>query len=106
MLEIGTGTGYSTAIMCHHLGAERVTSIEYDKGLAGRAAVALQQTGYAPALVVGDGLHGHKPGAPYDALVATCAVRTIPFPWMLQVREGGPSPPPSAVGCSPLGWSA
>ncbi|MGW7004259.1 ATP-grasp peptide maturase system methyltransferase [Streptomyces sp. NPDC054933] len=89
VLEIGTGTGYSTAIMCHRLGAGRVTSIEYDQGVADRAAAALQQTGYAPTLVIGDGLHGHKPGAPYDALVATCAVRTIPFSWMIQVREGG-----------------
>ncbi|MGW7004973.1 ATP-grasp peptide maturase system methyltransferase [Streptomyces sp. NPDC054933] len=89
VLEIGTGTGYSTAIMCHRLGAERVTSIEYDQGVADRAAAALQQTGYAPTLVTGDGLHGHKPGAPYDALVATCAVRTIPLSWMVQVRDGG-----------------
>jgi methyltransferase of ATP-grasp peptide maturase system len=89
VLEIGTGTGYSTAIMCHRLGSERVTSIEYDQGVAEGAATALQQLRYTPTLVIGDGLHGHKPDAPYDALVATCAVRTIPFSWMVQVREGG-----------------
>lgn len=89
VLEVGTGTGYSTALMCHRLGQEQVTSVEYDHGLAGHAQERLQQTGYAPTLVVGDGLQGHRPGAPYDALVATCAVRGIPFSWPAQVKEGG-----------------
>ncbi|KUJ70144.1 methyltransferase [Streptomyces albus subsp. albus] len=89
VLEIGTGTGYSTAILSHRLGNECVTSIEYDPAVAERAAAALRQTGFAPTLVVADGLQGHRPGAPYDALVATCAVRGIPFSWMAQVREGG-----------------
>ncbi|QKW08220.1 methyltransferase [Streptomyces sp. NA04227] len=89
VLEIGTGTGYSTAVLCHRLGSERITSVEYDRDVADRAAAALRECGYAPTLVIGDGLLGHRPRAPYDALVATCAVRTVPFSWMTQVREGG-----------------
>lgn len=89
VLEIGTGTGYSTAILAHRLGEENVTSVEYDPGLARHAAAHLEAAGYAPALVVGDGLQGHKERAEYDAIVATCAVRHIPVPWLWQVAPGG-----------------
>lgn len=89
VLEIGTGTGYSTAILADRLGEARVTSVEYDPGTARRAADHLNAAGYAPHLVVGDGLQGCKEHAEYDALVATCAVRHIPLPWLWQVRAGG-----------------
>jgi methyltransferase of ATP-grasp peptide maturase system len=89
VLEIGTGTGYSTALMCHRLGDRNVTSIEYDAGLAARAARRLRSAGWEPRLVVGDGLGGHKEGADYDTIVATCSVRHIPAAWLWQVAEGG-----------------
>ncbi|MEU0484823.1 ATP-grasp peptide maturase system methyltransferase [Streptosporangium sp. NPDC006013] len=89
VLEIGTGTGYSTALMCHRLGDKAVTSIEYDQVVAGRARDALAAAGYAPTLVVGDGLAGYQGNAEYDRLIATCSVRYIPISWMWQVRDGG-----------------
>ncbi|WEB40756.1 ATP-grasp peptide maturase system methyltransferase [Streptomyces yunnanensis] len=89
VLWVGTGTGYSTALVSHVVGAENVTSIEYDPKLARLAADRLHGAGYRPHLVTGDGLQGHKANAPYDALVATCAVRSIPGSWMRQVRDGG-----------------
>ncbi|MEV8401269.1 ATP-grasp peptide maturase system methyltransferase [Streptomyces niveus] len=89
VLEVGTGTGYSTAILCHRLGEENVTSVEYDTGVAARAAAHLRTVGYAPTLVTGDGLQGHSDGAEYDALLATCSVRHIPRAWLWQVRAGG-----------------
>ncbi|MFE0257266.1 ATP-grasp peptide maturase system methyltransferase [Streptomyces sp. NPDC059010] len=89
VLEIGTGTGYSTAILCHRLGDKSVYSVEYDEGLAATAAQHLHAAGHSPHLVVGDGLRGHQDGADYDAVIATCAVRTIPPSWLWQLRDGG-----------------
>ncbi|GLF94941.1 ATP-grasp peptide maturase system methyltransferase [Streptomyces yaizuensis] len=89
ILEIGTGTGYSTALMCHRLGGDHITSIEYDPAAAARARTAITAAGYTPRLVQGDGLLGDSEGAPYDRLIATCSVRTIPGPWLHQVKPGG-----------------
>ncbi|SCK44460.1 Protein-L-isoaspartate carboxylmethyltransferase [Streptomyces sp. WMMB 322] len=63
VLEIGTGTGYSTAVLCHRLGDHLVYSVEYDEELATSAAQHLHAAGRAPTAVVGDGLRGHQDGA-------------------------------------------
>ncbi|MFF0307021.1 methyltransferase domain-containing protein [Streptosporangium sp. NPDC004379] len=89
VLEIGTGTGYSAALMCHRLGPAAVTSVEYDPVVAGRAREALAAAGYAPTLVTGDGLAGYDENAEYDRLIATCSIRYVPLPWLWQVRDGG-----------------
>ncbi|MFE7129357.1 ATP-grasp peptide maturase system methyltransferase [Streptomyces sp. NPDC057638] len=89
VLEVGTGTGYSTALMCHRLGSDHITSIEYDPATATRARTAITTAGYTPRLIQGDGLQGDPEGAPYDHLIATCSVRTIPPAWLRQVTPGG-----------------
>jgi methyltransferase of ATP-grasp peptide maturase system len=89
VLEIGTGTGYSTALLCHRLGEDAVTTVEVDRDVAKRADEALERVGYSTWTVVGDGLAGHPPRAPYDRVVATCAVRRVPYTWVRQTRPGG-----------------
>lgn len=89
VLEIGTGTGYSTALMCHCLGEDNVTTVEVDPQVAARADAALETVGYSTWTVTGDGLLGHPRRAPYDRVIATCAVRRIPYAWVRQVKPGG-----------------
>ncbi|MFD9220295.1 ATP-grasp peptide maturase system methyltransferase [Streptomyces sp. NPDC060064] len=89
VLEIGTGTGYSTALMCHYLGEDNVTTVEVDSQVAARADAALETVGYSTWTVMGDGLLGHPHRAPYDRVIATCAVRRIPYTWVRQTKPGG-----------------
>ncbi|MFF7155852.1 ATP-grasp peptide maturase system methyltransferase [Streptomyces sp. NPDC008139] len=89
VLEIGTGTGYSSALMCHGLGAENVTTVEVDPEVAERADTALETLGFSAWTVTGDGLLGYPRNAPYDRVIATCAVHRIPHTWVLQTKPGG-----------------
>ncbi len=89
VLEVGTGTGYSTAVLCHRLGADHVVSIEYDPDLAASAATHLSKAGCTPTLAIGDGLQGCKEHADYDVIISTCSVRTIPPSWFWQLNDGG-----------------
>lgn len=89
VLEIGTGTGYNTALLCHRLGAANVASIDIDPTLVDEARERLAALRYAPILATGDGVHGVPEAAPYDAIIATAAVDHIPPAWIQQLRPGG-----------------
>jgi methyltransferase of ATP-grasp peptide maturase system len=89
VLEIGTGTGYNAALLCHRLGDTNVASIDIDPALVDQARMRLAELGYAPLLVAGDGAGGLPSAAPYDAILATAAVDHIPPEWIEQLRPGG-----------------
>jgi protein-L-isoaspartate O-methyltransferase len=89
VLEIGTGLGFTTGLLCHRLGPSSVVSIEIDKDLSERATVNLARFGYHPDLVVGDGTDGYADRAPYDRIHVTCGVTQIPYTWVEQSRPGG-----------------
>lgn len=89
VLEIGTGTGYSTGLLCHRLGEDNVTSVEVDPAVSESADQSLEAAGYSTWTVTGDGLLGHPRRAPYDRTIATCAVRRIPYAWVRQTKPGG-----------------
>ncbi|MGX1885442.1 ATP-grasp peptide maturase system methyltransferase [Streptomyces sp. NPDC055287] len=89
VLEIGTGTGYSTALACQRLGSAAVTSIEVDPHRLEMAAGALYGSGYTPTLAVADGLYGYWPEAPFDRVVAACSFRAVPPALVAQTRPGG-----------------
>jgi protein-L-isoaspartate O-methyltransferase len=90
VLEIGTGTGYTAALLAHQLGARNVTSIEIDPDLAARARSALATTGYGDVKVItGDGARGYPPAAPFDRVLSTVAAPRVPYPWVAQTQPGG-----------------
>ncbi|MFI5853375.1 methyltransferase domain-containing protein [Streptomyces parvulus] len=89
VLEVGTGTGYSTALACELLGSSHVTTIEIDSARLERAVKALTACGYAPAIARADGLYGYWPEAWFDRVVAACSFRVVPHVLIRQVRPGG-----------------
>ncbi|MFE3069642.1 methyltransferase domain-containing protein [Streptomyces sp. NPDC059247] len=89
VLEIGTGTGWNAGLLAYIAGAGKVTSVEVDAALAAEARDRLRAEGLGAAVVAGDGAEGYAADAPYDRLIATCAVRTVPRPWLTQVKPGG-----------------
>jgi SAM-dependent methyltransferase len=84
VLEIGTGTGYTTALLCERLGSDHVTSVDIDPELIELARTRLATHGYHPTLAAVDGAGGYPPGTPYDRIIATCGVPTIPPAWLQQ----------------------
>src|SRR5690606_33903978 len=90
VLEVGSGTGWSAALLCELVGdADRVTTIEEDPVLAERARGAREAAGYPAWGVTGDGGEGFPAVAPYARGIAPCTVRDIPRAWLAQTRDGG-----------------
>lgn len=89
VLEIGTGSGYNAAVLSHRLGSDHVFSVDVDEGLVDRAWERLSTIGYTPTIVARDGELGLAEHAPYDRIIATCAVPEIPRAWIEQTTEGG-----------------
>ncbi|GAA4001817.1 methyltransferase domain-containing protein [Allokutzneria multivorans] len=89
VLEVGTGTGYNAALLCHRLGQRNVSTVDVDPLVLRRAAANLERAGYRPTVSTSDGAAGYAPTAPYDRVLATCSVARIPLPWLAQTVVGG-----------------
>jgi len=88
VLEIGTGCGFLTALLC--LMADRVYSIERVRELSQRSRKALDAFGVKnAALMVGDGTIGWKKYAPFDVIVVSAASPSVPQALIDQLADGG-----------------
>ena len=88
VLDIGCGTGYSTAVIARL--ARRVTGLEEDAALVRVASDLIHAEGAANATVVQGALaDGHRSGSPYDVIVIEGGVETIPDGLLAQLAEGG-----------------
>lgn len=88
VLEIGTGSGYQTAILARLAAA--VYSIEIIAALSDQAKANLAPLGFTNIeLKVGDGFFGWEEKAPYDAILLTAASPKVPESLWRQLREGG-----------------
>ncbi|WP_030748242.1 methyltransferase domain-containing protein [Streptomyces sp. NRRL F-5135] len=88
VLEIGAGTGYNAALLAHRLGDERVTTVDLDPEITESARGHLATAGYRPTVVTGDGARGVPGRGPYDAIIATCTLTSVPAAWPAQCRPG------------------
>ena len=88
ILEIGTGSGYQTAVLCL-LGA-KVYSIERQNELFKTTSLLLPKLGIRPKhLSFGDGYKGLPNHAPFDSIIVTAGAPIIPNPLMAQLKIGG-----------------
>lgn len=88
ILEIGTGSGYQTSVLCW-LGA-KVYSVERQNELFKKTSLLLNKLGMRPKhLSFGDGYKGLPLHAPFDSIIVTAGAPFIPKPLMSQLKVGG-----------------
>ena len=86
--EVGTGSGYQSAILSRLV--KEVYSVEIHAPLSERATAVHKELGYTNIHTrVGDGYEGWPEAAPFDAIIVTCAPHRIPKPLLDQLKEGG-----------------
>ncbi|HZW33302.1 MAG TPA: protein-L-isoaspartate(D-aspartate) O-methyltransferase [Isosphaeraceae bacterium] len=86
--EVGTGSGYQSAILSRLV--KEVYSVEIHKTLSDRATKVHKELGYTNIHTrVGDGYEGWPEAAPFDAIIVTCAPEKIPQPLIEQLKDGG-----------------
>lgn len=88
VLEIGTGSGYQTAVLC--LLEAEVYSIERQLELFKKTSLFLPKIGHvAKRLIFGDGYLGLKEEAPFDRILVTAGAPFVPKPLLAQLKIGG-----------------
>ncbi len=87
VLEVGTGSGYQTAILCE-IGA-KVFTIERQRELFTKSQVLLGQMGYKPHFFFGDGYKGKPAYGPFHRILVTAGAPEIPSELVEQLAEGG-----------------
>ena len=88
VLEIGTGSGYQTAVLC--LLEAEVYSIERQLELFKKTSLFLPKIGHvAKRLIFGDGYKGLKEEAPFDRILVTAGAPFVPKPLLAQLKVGG-----------------
>lgn len=88
VLEIGTGSGYQTAILAEL--AKEVYTVEIIESLSINAKRLLDKLGYTNIKFrIGDGYNGWKEYAPYDDIIVTCGPTEVPQPLIDQLNERG-----------------
>ena len=88
VLEIGTGSGYQTAVLIE-LGAE-VYSIERQHELFKKTSLFLPKIGYRPKkFIFGDGYKGFPDKAPFDKIIVTAGAPYVPKALLAQLKVGG-----------------
>ncbi|MFE7171489.1 methyltransferase domain-containing protein [Streptomyces sp. NPDC057616] len=99
VLEIGAGTGYNAALLAHRLGDDGlVTTVDLEPEITESARRHLAAAGHHPAVVSGDGARGVPERAPYDRIIVTCALSSVPRAWLAQCTPGARILAPFATG--------
>ena len=88
VLEVGTGSGYQSAILSHL--CKQLYSIERFRELQMAASATLNNLGIANVTtIIGDGWLGWPPNAPYDRIIVTAAAPELPAALLAQLKVGG-----------------
>ncbi|MEV7424259.1 methyltransferase domain-containing protein [Streptomyces sp. NPDC091212] len=98
VLEIGAGSGYNAALLAHRLGDDQVTTVDLDPEITESARAHLATAGYRPTVITGDGARGCPGRAPFDRIIATCTLPSVPVSWLAQCRPGARILAPLATG--------
>ncbi|MEU3022183.1 methyltransferase domain-containing protein [Nocardiopsis alba] len=105
ILEIGTGSGYSTAVLAELVGpGGSVVSVDVEDDLVTRADRLHREAGYTTITsLAGDGYQGAPGREPFDRLIAWTTPPHLPEAWVEQVRPGGVIVSPLV--CAPIAYS-
>lgn len=111
VLEVGTGSGYQTALLCELARAEgqeagaTVYSVERSPSLLAQARHDLEREGYRPHLRLGDGAEGWRECSPFDGIVVSAAAFRVPLPlWEQLAPEGRLVVPVGGAGDDQMLW--